>query len=214
MRSRRTAVLLTLLAAAAPGSLAAQSEVTITADLLDRYLAAYAAADARAQSMDVQVMDGFALQDAEDQYEECVGEVEFSVATTSEKASVQRMQQEMQKYMNDLENPRYAALVDSATAIMRGVSERAGPKVREKCGASPSEQQEAEIQAMNEAQAEFSFDTEVQTALGMDEMDYILLVEKLYLYLDAETPKPNDLWSADELRVLASYRGRLAAALN
>jgi hypothetical protein len=216
MLPRRAAVLLSLLVAV-PGAAAAQSNLTVTADLLDRYLAAAAEANAIAAQNDAAhnaAMDPDALAAAEEEYEECAGEVQFAVMTAAERSRMQSYQQAMQQYANDLQNPRYAALVDSATAMMRAVEERAAPQVRERCGSTPEEAQEAELQALNEESSEWSWDQHVETAMGLGWEQYALLVEKIYLYLDTERPTPNDLWSAAELRVLGAYRDRLAAALN
>jgi hypothetical protein len=212
------AILALAITAAAPHAAAAQGRLgrtTITAAVLDKFVAAYAAANAedRRRNPGVETMSPDQMDDAKDRWEECQDGVHHRTATAAELATLERLQKAMQAYMSDPQSPKAIALSDSATTLMRAIERRAEPAVKRSCGESPEARQEREMNAAMDAPI-FDVDSAASAQMGLDGEEWGLLRERIEMFLAAESPTPNVLWSAAELRVLEAHRRRLEAALN
>jgi hypothetical protein len=219
MRVTRTLVRLGLaLAALAPASAHAQrlGTTTITPAVLDRWIASHAAAQAedRRRSPDVETLDFAQMEDAKDRWEECADGVRETTATPAELAKLTRLQAAMRKHMADPQSAQAIALSDTATTLMHAIERRAEPAVKAKCGLDPETRQQQAVEASMDAPV-FDTDSMVAARMGLDGLELGRLRERIEMFLGAEgTPKPNVLWTAEELKVLQAYRARLDAALN
>lgn len=217
LRAGSVVLALGLLLAACPDALAAQQRLgrtTITQAVVDRFVASYTAAHAeeRRRTPDTEMMDAMQLAEATERWEECQDSVLYRAATKAELATLERLQKAMQVHIANPQGPRAIALSDTATTLMQAIERRAEPQVHRACGVTPETRQEQMMEAAMTAPT-FDVDSAAMTAMGLDGEEWGLLSERLNMFLVAENPKPNELWSAAEIRVLAANKRRLEAAI-
>ncbi len=194
---------------------ASAQSATLTRETLDRFVAGWEAANAESERI-YGGDEGVDLVEQErqaDAWQECKDEVEGEAATPWV-GEFRRYQAAMQAYGDDTRNPKYLALSDSATRLMLRIEAAAEPAVAEKCGTHPEQARQEEFARMETEGADFNFNDYAAERAGMDWQVFARLQEKILLFLEAERPAPNDLWSAAELKLLEANRDRLAELMS
>ncbi|HEU4700354.1 MAG TPA: hypothetical protein VFS40_14315 [Gemmatimonadales bacterium] len=232
-RSRRAAATAALAALALALATPAQAQrsgggrlgsTTITAAVLDRFLAgarAAKAADERAaQNAESGARADSAANAAKAKTWAACRERVLRGEPIPEEAQIEKLQKEMMAARSAGNEKRYAVLVDSATALMHKAEARIQPKIDKACGQLPEGYDEdgeptwgAQTSSEGATWESVDADSVIASHVGVSATEYGLLRERIDLFLQASSPRANALWTAEELAVLQRYRSRLEAAL-
>lgn len=197
---------------------------TITAAVLDRFLAGVAAAkaaDERAsRSAEAGAQADSAATAAKAKTWAACRERALRGEPMPEQTQIETLQKEMLAARSAGNEKRYAALVDSATALMHKAEARVQPKIDRACGQLPAGYDEdgepkwgEHLSSEGATYESVDADSVIAAQIGVDATEYGRLRERIDLFLQTASPRANALWTPAELAVLQRYRGRLEAAL-
>jgi hypothetical protein len=207
------------------GSAARLGSTTITADVLERVLAGARAARAADEQASQRAESGAradsAATAAKAKAWAACREKTLRGIPLPEQAQIEKLQQEMQQARAAKNEKRYAMLVDSATAVMHRGEARVNPIIQKNCGTLPEGYDEdgdpkwgSQMSSESATYESVDADSVIAKHVGVDATEYGLLRERIDLFLQADAPHPNNLWSAEELAVLQRYKARLESALH